>query len=234
MRTMLSVLGRLTQTAPAPAVTAMWSGQHACADPIRTVATTSFVAGSIRDTLGPPLFATQTAPGVVAIPSGWGPTGIVAASALVLGSMRNTLSSDTRAIQRAPFPAAASPQLPGRSAHTFFDTRRMRATTVFVAGSIRIRIGTASLVAQTAPAPTARAPEFGGIGILATTLPTLGCAVRRDTEPCASTTPATAPSNATSAIVRTHLVVFMVPPSSRVASRGDRSTGRFPCLRGSP
>ena len=90
MRTMLSALGRLTQTAPAPAATAMWSEQHACADPIRTVATTLFVAGSILETLGPPLFTTQTAPGVVAIPSGCGPTGIVAASELSCGSIRRT------------------------------------------------------------------------------------------------------------------------------------------------
>src|SRR5690242_719392 len=169
MRTTLSALGRLTQIAPAPAATAMWSEQHACAGPIRTVATTVFVAGSIRETLGPPLFTTQTAPGVVAIPSGCRPTGIVAATELSRGSIRKTASSNRRAIQSAPLPAAASPQLPGKSAQRFFDAMGARATTVFVPGSIRIKIGTASLVAQTAPSPTARAPEFAGIGILATT-----------------------------------------------------------------
>ena len=56
---------------------------------------------------------------------------------------------------------------------------------MFVAGSIRSKIGTASLVAQTAPSPTARVPEFGGMGIFATTLPTLGRAARRAAEPCA-------------------------------------------------
>ena len=172
---MLAALGTLTQTAPAPAAIAMWSEQHG---PIRTVATTLFVAGSILETLGPPLFTTQTAPGVVAIPSGWGPTGIVAASELSRGSIRKTLSSDTRAIQSAPLPAAASPQLPGNSVQAFFDAIGVRATTVFVPGSIRIKIGTASLVTQTAPSPTARAPEFGGIEILATTLPTPGRAAR--------------------------------------------------------
>ena len=231
---MLAALGTLTQTAPAPAATAMSSEQHGTG-PIRTVATTWFVAGSILETLGPPLFTTQTAPGVVAIPSGCGPTGIVAASELSCGSIRRTLSSYTRAIQSAPLPAAASPQLPGKSVQAFFDAMGVRATTVFVAGSIRIKIGTASLVAQTAPSPTARAPEFGGIGILATTVPTLGRAARRAAEPCASTTPAMATANATSAVMRTRLVVFMLPPSSRgCVSRSDRSTRRNSCLRGSP
>jgi hypothetical protein len=131
--------------------------------------------------------------------------------------------------------AAASPQLPGNSAHTYFDAMRVWATTVFVPGSIRIKIGTASLVAQTAPSPTAIAPEFGGIGILATTLPTLRRAARRGAEPCASTTPAMATTNATSAVMRTRLVVFMLPSSSRgCVSRSDRSTRGNSCLRGSP
>jgi len=87
----------------------------------------------------------------------------------------------------------------------------MRATTAFVAGSIRIKIGTASLVAHTAPSPTARAPEFEGIGILATTEPTLGLAARRAADPCAATTAATATANATSAVKRTRFVVSMLP-----------------------
>ncbi len=200
MRTTLAALGTLTQTAPASAATAMSSEQHGT-DPMRTVATTLFVAGSILETLGPPLFTTQTAPGVVAIPSGWGPTGIVAASELVLGSIRKTLLSNIRAIHSAPLPAAASPQLPGRSVHMFFDAMGVRATTVFVAGSIRNKIGTVSLVAQTAPSPTASAPEFGGIGILATTVPMLGRAARRAAEPSAATTPAMAATNTSSAVM---------------------------------
>jgi hypothetical protein len=45
----------------------MKSEQHARAGPTGIVATTRFDAGSIRETLGPPLFATQTAPGETAI-----------------------------------------------------------------------------------------------------------------------------------------------------------------------
>jgi hypothetical protein len=77
----------------------------------------------------------------------------------------------------------------------------VRATTVFVAGSIRVKIGTVSLVAQTAPAPTASAPEFGGIAILATTVPMLGRAARRAAEPSAATTPAMAATNTSSAVM---------------------------------
>src|SRR5260221_1810442 len=102
MRTTLAALGRLTQTAPAPAATAMSLEQQG-AGPIGTVATTWFVAGSILETLGPPLFTTQTAPGVVAIPSGLGPTGIVAASESSRGSTPSTPLSNLPAIQSAPF-----------------------------------------------------------------------------------------------------------------------------------
>src|SRR5690242_5919881 len=117
--------------------------------------------------LGPPLIATQIAPGVAAMPSGWDPTGTVATTALVAGSMRRTTLSETRAIQTAPFPAAASPQLPGRSGQGLFSGSFVRAVTAFRIGSIRVSMETASLVDHTAPSPTAKPPEFAGIGILA-------------------------------------------------------------------
>ena len=77
IRTTALRLGTVTQTAPPPAVTAMWSEQQAEAGPTGIVATTRFVVGSMRETLGSPRFATQTAPGETAMPSGCGPTGIV-------------------------------------------------------------------------------------------------------------------------------------------------------------
>jgi aspartate carbamoyltransferase catalytic subunit len=70
----------------------MCSEQQAAFEPTRIVATTRFVVGSIRDTLGPPALATQTAPGKTATPAGCGPTGIVAVSLFVEGSTRTTVS----------------------------------------------------------------------------------------------------------------------------------------------
>src|SRR5256885_1867245 len=60
--------------------------------------------GSTRMTLGVPLLTTQTAPGVLAIPSGCGPTGIVAPIELSRGSIRKTVSSETREIHTASMP----------------------------------------------------------------------------------------------------------------------------------
>ena len=184
---MLSALGTLTQTAPAPAATAMSSEQQGSwSDPDRR-------HDLVRRGVDPErrwgrlCSRPKQHPASSRSPPAAEPTGIVAASELSRGSIRKTLLSNIRAIQSAPLPAAASPQLPGISVQAFFDAMGMRATTVFVAGSIRVKIGTVSLVAQTAPSPTARAPEFGGIGILATTVPiarargTPGCrAVRHD------------------------------------------------------
>jgi hypothetical protein len=70
--------------------------------PTRIVATTWFVAGSIRDTLGPPLFATQTASCETAIPSGCDPTGIIAMTLFVCGSMLETVLSDGWETHTAP------------------------------------------------------------------------------------------------------------------------------------
>ena len=72
IRTTAPCLATVAQTAPPPTPTAMRS-QHAFAGATRIVATTLLVAGSMRETLGPFAFATQTAPGEVAIPSGRGP-----------------------------------------------------------------------------------------------------------------------------------------------------------------
>src|SRR5204863_3132171 len=107
----------------------------------------------MRETLGVPLSTTHTAPGVVATPSGCGPTGIGAPTELSRGSMRKTVSSDTREIHTASLPVAASPQLPGSSGHALCDLILMRATTAFFFGSMRISAETVSLVVQTAPPP---------------------------------------------------------------------------------
>ena len=67
--------GTVTQTDPAPAITPTWSEQQAVAGPTGIVATTRFVEGSMRETLGPspaaPWFATQTAPGETSNPVGF-------------------------------------------------------------------------------------------------------------------------------------------------------------------
>ncbi len=101
------------------------------------VAMTLLVAGSMRDTLGPPAFATQTALGDTAIPCGCGPTGITAVTVFVCGSMRATVLSGTREIQTAPSPAAASPQLAGNGGHELLGLSVIWAATALVAGSIR-------------------------------------------------------------------------------------------------
>src|SRR5439155_2071516 len=103
-----SSLVMVTQTPPSPALTAMRS-VAVLAGPSRMVATTWFVAGSMREMLGPPLFATHTAPSDTAIPNGRDPTLIVAVTAFVLWSMRETVWSSRCVTQTAPLPAAASP-----------------------------------------------------------------------------------------------------------------------------
>ena len=106
MRTSLFPYGTATQTARGDAITLMCSAQQARFGPTGMVATTRFVAGSIRETLGPPAVATHTAPGETAIPSGLGPTWMVAVTLFVEGSMRVTVSSDGLESQTAPSPAA--------------------------------------------------------------------------------------------------------------------------------
>ena len=74
--------GTTVQTAPPAAITPMWSAQQALVGPSGIVATTLFVAGSMRLTLGMsgvarPSLATHTARGVTAIPNGFLPTWIV-------------------------------------------------------------------------------------------------------------------------------------------------------------
>src|SRR2546430_16930054 len=102
----------------------------------------------MRETLGVPLLTTQTAPGVLAIPSGCGPTGIVAPIELSRGSIRKTVSSETREIHTASLPVTASPQLPGSSGQALCDLILGRTTTAFFCGSTRIRNENAPLVAH--------------------------------------------------------------------------------------
>ena len=102
MRTSLFPYGTATQTARGDAITLMCSAQQARFGPTRMVATTRFVAGSIRETLGPPAFATQTAPGETAIPSGLGPTSMVAVTLFVRG-----VDASDRVVGRIGEPNAA-------------------------------------------------------------------------------------------------------------------------------
>src|SRR3954451_12843707 len=106
MRTNLFPYGTATQTARRDAITLACSAQQARFGPTRMVATTRLVAGSIRETLGPPAFATHTASGSTAIPSGLEPTWMVAVTLFVAGSIRVTVSSDGLESQTAPSPAA--------------------------------------------------------------------------------------------------------------------------------
>src|SRR5580765_4582418 len=112
MRTSFFPYGTATQTARGDAITFMCSAQQARFGPTRIVATTRFVAGSIRETLGPPAVATQTAPGETAMPSGCGPTGMVAMTLFVAGSTRVTVFNDGLESQTAPSPAAAASGVP--------------------------------------------------------------------------------------------------------------------------
>jgi hypothetical protein len=109
--------GTVTQTDPSPGITPIWSEQQAVVGPTEIVATTWFVAGSMRETLGPlvapPWLVTQTAPGDAAIPSGSCPTGIIAVTLLVFGSTRATTLSVRIDTHTAPLPAATCPQVSG-------------------------------------------------------------------------------------------------------------------------
>src|SRR5439155_26018002 len=127
----------------------------ALAGPRRMVATTRFVTGSMRETLGPPPLATHTAPCDTAIPKGRDPTLIVAVTVFVPGSMRETVSSSTCVTHTAPLPTAASPHPGGSGGHTLSRLSLMLATTAFRSGSIRVSTGPVSLTDQTAPSPTA-------------------------------------------------------------------------------
>ena len=93
-RTNWFAFGTAAQTAPDTAARLMCSAQQADLGPTRIVAVTRFVAGSIREMLGPPASATQIAPGVRAIPLGCGPTWIFAMTLSVAGSMRTTVFVD--------------------------------------------------------------------------------------------------------------------------------------------
>ena len=92
--TILFSFGMPTHTAPYAAIKLKCSEQQATFGPTRIVATTRFVSGSMRETLGPPAFTTQTAPGETAMATGCGPTWIVARTLFVAGSMRETVSSE--------------------------------------------------------------------------------------------------------------------------------------------
>src|SRR5207249_6304701 len=94
MRTISLAFGTATQTVSRVAVRLMCSEQQSSFGPTRMVATTRFVAGSMRETLGPPALATQTAPGEMAIPSGCGPTPMLFVTLFVAGSTRETESLD--------------------------------------------------------------------------------------------------------------------------------------------
>src|SRR5258707_46679 len=76
--------------------------------PVRTVAVTEFVPGSIRETVPSRLLTTQTAPAPVAIPLGPLPTGIVSTTAVVPESIRDTVWRSALVTQYAPSPAATA------------------------------------------------------------------------------------------------------------------------------
>ena len=222
-RTMDLRFGTPTQTEPPPVVSCMKSEQHARAGPTRIVATTRFVAGSIRETLGPPLFATQTAPGETEIPSGCGPTGIVAVTLFVCGSTRETVLSEGCETHTAPLPAAASLQACGNAGHCLLGLIPTRAITAFRAGSMRRSVESLSLIAQTALSPTASPPLPCGMLILATTVPTRGQRALPAGAPAAVATTATAHASAATAF----LGLFMFSSSIALAISHVRSKHRF-------
>ncbi len=168
-RTSALLLGTATQTASSRAVIDMCSAQQAARGPTRIVATTRFVAGSMRDTPGPPMSATQTASRDTASPAGCRPAAMVAVTVFVDGSMRDTRSLPTVwETQTAPAPAATAS--PGPMSST-------RASIVFVCGSIRKSVDVVSFTTQRAPSPAASAPPPGGTAIVATTFPPRGSAL---------------------------------------------------------
>src|SRR5215471_6558638 len=145
---MLFAYGSSTQTAPGDTDRYMCSAQQSRFRPTRIVSTTRFVTGSIRETLGPPAFATQTAPGATAMPSGCGPLWMVAVTLFVSGSTREIVSSDEFDSHTAPSPAATASGV----------GTLILATTTFRVGSIRMSADWVPLIAQTAPSPTASGP----------------------------------------------------------------------------
>jgi hypothetical protein len=106
---------------------------------------TRFVAGSIRCTVRPSRFVTQTEPNANAESYVTAPTGIRATTSPVAGSTRST-PPDWVTTQSEP---AAN-----RSSHGVASTF-VRATTAFVAGSIFSSSPACASVNQTAPAAAA-------------------------------------------------------------------------------
>src|SRR5689334_11971654 len=131
----------VTQTTPLP--TATPAGRF----PIRMVATTLLVFGSIREMVSSPAFATQTAPAPTAMPLGAFPTGTAIVEP-VAGLIRETSSSDSFVTQTAPSPTAIPP---GRRP-TLIDR-----TTRSVLGSMRETLLSPVFATQIEPWPTATA-----------------------------------------------------------------------------
>ena len=100
----------------------MWSEQHALAGPTETVATTWFVAGSMRETLGPRRST------VVGHPDCSGrrrnPVGLLADGNRCGHLARDRIDATTTLsgrmdTQTAPLPAATCPQVSGSGGHGF-------------------------------------------------------------------------------------------------------------------
>jgi hypothetical protein len=92
----------LTQTRPSATATSCGLA------PTGIVTVTRPLAGSIRETVPSPVFATQTPPAPTAMPSGRRPTGIVRRTVPVRASMRATASSSESVTHAAPAPSAMS------------------------------------------------------------------------------------------------------------------------------
>ena len=232
IRTTVLRLGTVAQIAPAPA-TRNARSPAACAGASRIVATTRFVVGSMRDTLGPKALTTQTEPAAIAAATGYGPTGMVAATLSPERSMRDTALSDARGIQTAPAPTAGSPQT--YSGHGLRDSTLILAAARLPTGLIRVSVETASLIDQTAPSPTARPPDPSGIRTFAITVPPRGSAAFSSV----AATPATLQQKSAARLATTVAVALcMVPPRSATCSieapRLRRDLGDCPEIRSSP
>ena len=152
----------------------MWSEQQAAGGPTGIVATTWFVAGSMRETLGPLRAA------VVGDPDRAGrrgnPVGVLADGNHRghLARLRIDPSDDivrcAWTTHTAPLPAATCPQVSGAGGQGLAGLTLIRAVMTFLCGSMRISVHLLQLSAQTAPSPIVSPPVPSGIAIFATTL----------------------------------------------------------------
>ncbi len=166
--------GQRPRAVPPVAVRLICSAQHARFGPTRIVATTRFVAGSMRETLGPPAFGD---------PDGAGRDGDSARLRTDMDARRHFVRGRVDARDRVVRTDRRARLRRRRRPSLRVEETLIRATIGILApGRSGISVASAALIAHTAPSPTVRAPPPNGAGaprpsgMRATTWPPRGSA----------------------------------------------------------